>query len=120
MTSKEQLIKELNSYSKEEIIEAIADTDSILSNRIMSKLFKVKSKNIDALVDAAYTAWKKASDEHINYLKKINKEYKGVSLFELPAEVKAKIIKLADAEEQADNELEALYKKQDKLYEKIR
>lgn len=120
MQSKAQLIKELSQYTKEDIIEAIADTDNILANRIISKLFKVKSKNIDALVDAAYKKWQQANDEYQAYLKQINKEYKDVSIFELPAEVSAKLIKLSDVEEQADIELEAMYKKQDKLYEKIR
>ena len=44
--NKEQLIKELNTYSKDEIIEAIADTDSILANRIISKLVKQKQKDL--------------------------------------------------------------------------
>lgn len=42
--NKEQLIKELNTYSKAEIIEAIADTDSILAQRITSKLFQAKKR----------------------------------------------------------------------------
>lgn len=50
--NKGQVILELNQFTKEEIIEAIANTDSILANRITSKLFQVKNKNIDALVDA--------------------------------------------------------------------
>ena len=118
--NKEQLIKELNTYSKAEIIEAIAATDSILANRIISKLFKVKSKNIDALVDAAFKKWQKASDELQAYLKQVKEEYKGLIIFELPAEVRAKILNLNKLYEQADIELESLYKKQDELYAKIR
>ena len=40
--NKEQLTKELNTYSKAQIIAAIADTDSILAHRITSKLFQQK------------------------------------------------------------------------------
>lgn len=116
--NKGQVILELNQFTKEEIIEAIADTDSILANRITSKLFQVKRKNLDVLVDAAFKKWDKASDELIAYLKQFNN--KGVSLLELSAEEQAKLIKLREAEEQADKELQALYKKQDKVYSKIR
>ena len=42
--NQEQLIKELNSYSKAEIIEAIVNTDTILTNRITSKLVRNKSR----------------------------------------------------------------------------
>lgn len=118
--NKEQLIKELNSYSKEEIIEAIADTDKIIAARITSKLFKKKRKSIDLLIDAAFNIWQQANDELIAYLNQTNEEYKGVCIYELPAEVKNKLLKLSDAEEQADNDLRAMYKKRDTLYEKTR
>lgn len=42
--NKEQLIKELKTYSKAEIIEAIAATDNILAHRITSKLFQAKKR----------------------------------------------------------------------------
>lgn len=44
--NKEQVIYELNQFTKEEIIEAIADTDSILAQRITSKLVKQKQKDL--------------------------------------------------------------------------
>ena len=120
MQSKAELIKELSQYTKEEIIEAIADTDNILANRITSKLFQVKRKNIDVLVERAFKEWQKASDDYTAYLNKIKKLYPNCTVFDLPLEVRDKMLQLRKAEEQADKRLETLYKQQDKLYEKIR
>ena len=44
--TKEEFKEKLNLFTKEEIIEAIADTDSILAQRITSKLVKQKQKDL--------------------------------------------------------------------------
>ena len=116
--NKEQLIKELNTYSKDEIIKAIADTDKIVATRVTSILFRHKSKDIDALVDAAFKKWQQASDEYIAYFKKVKEDYKNVPILKLPQDVRDKLLALMKAEDAADKDLQAMYKKQDKFYEK--
>lgn len=109
----EQLKKELNSFSKEELIEAVLALDSDLTiNYVVRSLHNQRYKNQKKNITTARKAWEQASAEYTSYTKQLKKEYKGVNFFELPADVRDKYIKLQDAEEQAFNELNELYDKQ--------
>ena len=114
--NKEKYRAELEKYSKAEIIDAIVNTDNILANRIVSKLYQSASVKYEKLIKVAFEKWKKASDEYIAFLK----EHKGKRFEELPTELKHKLINLKTAEDQADKDLQDLYKKQDELNEKTR
>ena len=120
MLSKGQIKKELEQFTKEEIIEALINTSlGVTSNVIISGCHEVRFKNETQDIEAASEAWKKASQAHIDYIKQIKEEYKGVNVFDLPAEVRDKIIELQQAEEQAYKYLVTLQDKIDNHYKKV-
>ena len=57
--NKEQVIKELTQFTKVEIIEAIADTDEILANRLLTKL----NQSSDILANRLLTLLKTDDDQ---------------------------------------------------------
>lgn len=114
--NKEALKYELKKFTKEEIINAIADTDKILANRVMAVLIRTKSKDLDKLVATAFDEWDKASHEYIAYINQIKEEFKGVPILQLPKEVRDKMLALSAAEDKADKHLQAMYDEQEKLY----
>lgn len=90
MTSKEQLMDELDHYSKEEIIEAIADTDSILAQRITSKL----NQNSERAIAAATDAYENATANFESYRKQTKETYGTLISRELPAAVRRHLLNL--------------------------
>lgn len=110
MTSKEQLIIELITYSKEEIIEAIADTDSILAQRITIKLIQ----NNKRATDAAKEAYKQACKEFETYREQTKQQYGTLKTKDLPADVTRKLLDLNLAEVETGERLYELENKQQK------
>lgn len=106
--NKAQLIKELNTYTKEEIIEAIADTDSILAQRITSKLIQ----NNKLASDAATEAYKKANNEFETYRKETNEKYGTLIVKDLPADVRRKLLDLRLAVLETSERLDELKERQ--------
>lgn len=108
--NKEQLIIELNTYSKDEIIEAIADTDSILAQRIAIKL----NQNNKRATDAAKEAYKKACKEFETYRDQVKQKYGTLNTNALPADVKRKLLDLRLAEVETCERLDELGNQQAK------
>lgn len=116
--NKEQLIKELNGYTKEQLIKAIAAAPFIDTAKIRANLFKEKSKDIDTLVEAAYKEWQRVNKEFITYLKEL--EAKNDKLTATTLDELTKYNELNRAEKMAYAHLQAMYDEQDKLYEKVK
>lgn len=111
--TKEQVKRALNSFTKEDIIEVLIETD--YNNILVKLLGRLNAKaytNENKKIDAARKAWERASKAHIEYANKVKSEYKSVSVYNLPREVRLHLAWLQHDEECKYKRLISLQDKQ--------
>lgn len=120
--TKKQLIKELEQFTKEEIIESIYYYvgEDFRKQHIITGCHQLKLDDENRQFEAARVAWKAASQEHIDYINKIKVQYKGVNYTDLPVEVIQKIRVLGRNEERRYKELVTLQDKIDNHYKMLK
>ena len=110
--TKEQIKRALNSFTKDELIEGLIESDNNLLVKLIGKLNAKAYVKENKKIDAARKAWEKASKAHIKYLNKVKDEYEGVSIYNLPREVRLHLAWLQHDEEQKYKHLINLQDKQ--------
>ena len=103
----EQITKELSKFTKEEIIEALCNTNLSVNTTqlIIYACHEARSKNEIYELEAAMGAWRKASQDHVKYINKVKEEYKDVPIVNLPKAVIDKLYELKIKEEECWKEI---------------
>ena len=115
---KNEIKKELNQFTKEQIINVLSD---ICSNnyyssiilRIINILNDELFKSENNLIDKAEKEWEKASQEHNDYVKQLKEKYgKEVNVIDLTFEEHNKWLELYNKDNETYRKLEKLQNEQ--------
>lgn len=110
--TKSEIKKQLNSYTKKQLVEALSDILSLnydyIFYEIVEKINRNMFDNEKIRLNIAQKEWETASANKINYLKNL----KVVNVSELKPSQYKKFIQLVSAEQKAWTKLEKLQDKQ--------
>lgn len=110
--TKSEIKKQLNSYTKKQLVEALSDILSLNYDYIFYEIVEKINRNIfdneKIRINIAQKEWETASANKINYLKNL----KVVNVSELKPSQYKKFIQLVSAEQKAWTKLEKLQDEQ--------
>ena len=115
--ARNDLKKRIMQFSKEEIIEAIINKGGNYSIAILSSLEKNYDRQLELKIDATFKEWDKASKDLTAFLNKVNADYKGVTVLDLPANVRDEYLRLTKREDKLYNDLENLQNELEASYQ---
>lgn len=112
--TKDEIKKHLNSYTKEQIIDALANL--LKGNYYEPIILKIDNFINDKAIDAAYEQYNKANEDKTKYLQSLFIKYgtSSIHFSQLKTAELDEYIKLLEAEEEAYKDVINLEKQQEK------